>query len=129
MVSYQNSDSVVKIADFGLSYQLMQEKSKASSRAGTQIYWPPEVWAGEAPSKETDIYSVGCVFYELCMGNSYPATSLLLIERKEELLEELSSRIGDEGYLLTRSMVDQDPKNRPSFHKILEDLNSRLKTF
>lgn len=39
LILYQNSEPILKIADFGLSYELMQEKSKASSRAGTQIYW------------------------------------------------------------------------------------------
>lgn len=116
---------ILKIADFGLSYELMQEKSRASTRAGTQIYWPPEVWAGESPSKQTDIYSVGCIFYELCLGNSHPATSLMLFERKPQLLKDLSPQIGEEGYLLISAMVDTDQIKRPSFELILYLLKNK----
>jgi|GEM_PF-3887911 len=55
------------IADFGLS-RVIGNEPIADEVAGTPMYMAPELFAGAAPSLSSDIYSLGCVLYEiLCL--------------------------------------------------------------
>ena len=77
-------DAVVKVLDFGLA-KLVEAPSSASSNAtisptislhatragvilGTAAYMAPEQARGKAVDKRADIWSFGCVFYELLTG-------------------------------------------------------------
>lgn len=39
----------------------------AHTQTGTPYYASPEVWRDEAYSTKTDIWSLGCVIFEMCM--------------------------------------------------------------
>jgi len=60
----------IKIGDFGLSKILQPNKSSASSNVGTLAYQAPEILKGKYNNK-TDIYSLGCIIYELLTLNNY----------------------------------------------------------
>eukprot|EP01119_Soliformovum_irregulare_P016555 TRINITY_DN4805_c0_g1_i2.p1 TRINITY_DN4805_c0_g1~~TRINITY_DN4805_c0_g1_i2.p1 ORF type:complete len:463 (-),score=123.60 TRINITY_DN4805_c0_g1_i2:13-1401(-) len=113
-----DSEIVPKIADFGLSYQLMTDRSRASTIAGTLIYWPPEVYAGEKPGKPADVYSMGCIFYEMLVGTSRPATSLLLHEKKKGLLSEICKHYNRDIEMLIARMVEDHIEDRPTFEAV-----------
>lgn len=83
------------------------------------------MWAGESPSKSSDIYSVGCVWYEICMGGSRPATSLLLPEKKPILIEELGLRYGRDVCIVISSAIHTRPEKRPTFEKFLQVLDNK----
>jgi len=60
------------LADFGLTY-LMAANSVGISRlaggiVGTLAYVAPEVWETEAPEIPADIYALGCITYEMLLG-------------------------------------------------------------
>lgn len=55
-----------KIADFGLSK--MQDLGEMTHSLGCLPYQSPEVFKGETYTKLADIYSFGCVLYELFSG-------------------------------------------------------------
>jgi serine/threonine protein kinase/formylglycine-generating enzyme required for sulfatase activity len=53
------------------AFQLTPRPSggKHQSRiAGTPLYMAPEIWRGEPVTRETDIYAMGALLYELCAG-------------------------------------------------------------
>ncbi len=56
----------VKIADFGTSAWL-NNVPYASTRIGSPPYMAPEQFLGKA-SYRSDIYSIGCIFYEMIIG-------------------------------------------------------------
>lgn len=59
----------IKIADFGIS--LIHTPNKATGpSAGTAFYSAPEVLRGEKYDSKSDIWSLGCILYEMCVGHS-----------------------------------------------------------
>ena len=58
-------DDTVKLGDFGLS-KLMHCHDYASTYVGTPYYMSPEICAAEKYTLQSDIWSLGCIMYELC---------------------------------------------------------------
>ncbi|EFO64209.1 Kinase, NEK [Giardia lamblia P15] len=58
-------DSMIKICDFGISRPL-GVVSKAMTLAGTYHYMAPEIIKGQKYTEKVDVWSIGCVVYELC---------------------------------------------------------------
>jgi NIMA (never in mitosis gene a)-related kinase len=59
------SSGFIKLADFGLSSQLSSSQSQTKSDKGTPLYMAPEVINRISYSFSVDIFSLGCVLYEL----------------------------------------------------------------
>lgn len=55
----------MKLGDFGLS-KIMQSHDFASTYVGTPFYMSPEICAAERYTLKSDIWSLGCIIYELC---------------------------------------------------------------
>ncbi|KAJ9634102.1 uncharacterized protein PV06_09651 [Exophiala oligosperma] len=62
---FLGEDQSVKLGDFGLS-KLMQSHDFASTYVGTPFYMSPEICAAERYTLHSDIWSLGCIMYELC---------------------------------------------------------------
>jgi NIMA (never in mitosis gene a)-related kinase len=62
---FLGADQSVKLGDFGLS-KLMQSHDFASTYVGTPFYMSPEICAAEKYTLYSDIWSLGCIMYELC---------------------------------------------------------------
>ncbi|KAJ5982432.1 kinase-like domain-containing protein [Penicillium sp. IBT 35674x] len=63
---FLDKDFVLKIGDFGLSEQRPTGHGFPCIFQGTMSYISPEMWKGEPVSTRSDIWSIGCVIYELC---------------------------------------------------------------
>ncbi|RMZ86179.1 hypothetical protein DV737_g239, partial [Chaetothyriales sp. CBS 132003] len=61
---FLGDDQSVKLGDFGLS-KLMQSHDFASTYVGTPFYMSPEICAAEKYTLLSDVWSVGCIMYEL----------------------------------------------------------------
>jgi serine/threonine-protein kinase len=66
---------ITKVLDFGLAKILAPDHqdslvlSRAGSAFGSPAYMSPEQWGVAPPDARTDIYSLGCVGYELLTGD------------------------------------------------------------
>ena len=72
-VLYSRKDSVWKLAEFGFVSDANSSSLRISSTGtgrGTQCYRAPELLTFDNPtySKKTDIWSMGCILYELAVG-------------------------------------------------------------
>ncbi len=66
-----NKDGVAKIVDFGISKSLFEKGvTKTGAKVGTVFYMSPEQIKSEGVTHRSDIYSIGCTFYEMISG--YP---------------------------------------------------------
>ena len=61
------ADGVVKLADFGLARQKMGTNSVMESVVGTVLYQCPEIIQHEQYGEKADIWSLGCVLYQMAM--------------------------------------------------------------
>jgi serine/threonine-protein kinase len=62
-------DRTVKLLDFGIARDTSAARlTQAGLLAGTAAYVAPEVWRGLSPDHASDIYALGCVFYEMLVG-------------------------------------------------------------
>jgi Protein kinase domain len=55
----------IKLADFGLSVQMITTRRRQYAGGGTLIYMSPEMLAGDAFNEKTDVWSLGVLLYEL----------------------------------------------------------------
>jgi serine/threonine protein kinase len=71
------ADGQVKIMDFGLARQAGSDMTRTGLVMGTPYYMSPEQMRGEHVDARSDIFSLGCVFYELLTGTKpFDAESL-----------------------------------------------------
>lgn len=61
---FLTKDGSVKLGDFGLCRSL-NDQSQAATNVGTPLYMPPEILAKQPYSEKADVWSLGCVIYEL----------------------------------------------------------------
>ncbi len=54
----------VKLIDFTVATQELQERKQL---AGTYLYMPAEIFMGETPSSQSDVYALAATFYELLL--------------------------------------------------------------
>ncbi len=62
-------DGSIKISDFGISSPIGSKREKGDAVTGTVYYTAPEILMGGAPLVQSDIYSMGILFYEILVGN------------------------------------------------------------
>ncbi|CAN5147637.1 Stk1 family PASTA domain-containing Ser/Thr kinase [soil metagenome] len=62
-------DERVKVADFGIARAVSSETiTQTATVLGTAAYIAPEQARGDAVDRRTDVYSLGCVLYEMLTG-------------------------------------------------------------
>lgn len=64
------SDGSLKLGDLGLGRFFSSQTLEAFSKVGTPLYMSPEVLRGAGYDMRSDVWSLGCVFYELAMRRS-----------------------------------------------------------
>jgi serine/threonine-protein kinase len=118
-----DDENHIRLIDFNLSLKIKKGLGKLLSNkmpvAGTYSYMPPEQIRGQAVDARADIYSFGCMVYELITGK-LPFTAIspseLLnkhIKTKPPHISVLNKNVhADFAELVTR-MLAKDPKDRP----------------
>lgn len=112
----------VKLGDFGSALLLTSPMAYACSYVGTPYYVPPEIWENTPYNNKSDIWSLGCILYELCtLKHPFQANSWkhLILKICKGYYNPLPSHYTYELHYLIKQMFKRNPKNRPSASTIL----------
>ncbi|KAI9788858.1 MAG: G2-specific serine/threonine protein kinase [Peltula sp. TS41687] len=114
-------DNSVKLGDFGLS-KIMMANDFASTYVGTPYYMSPEVVTMERYTLHSDIWSLGCIMYELC-SRSPPFVARTHLELCQRIrggrFPPLPSFYSQELQQVIRSCLQVNPNDRPDTAQLL----------
>ena len=102
----------VKLGDFGLSKILSAESQYAQTNVGTPYYMSPEQIHEQSYDDKTDIWSTGCVLYELvALKPPFTATNPLALATKivNGAIERIPERYSEHLQDLIQWMLESDP--------------------
>ena len=115
----KNND--IKIGDFGISKQLYRFHF-AKTVIGTPYYLSPEICKGKLYNEKSDIWALGCVFYELCTF-THPFESKNRASLIKKILEEnpkpISTTFDNNFDRIVKQLLQKETKKRPSCKIIL----------
>ncbi|RDW92561.1 putative NIMA-like protein kinase [Coleophoma crateriformis] len=118
---FLGEDNSVKLGDFGLS-KIMQSHDFASTYVGTPFYMSPEICAAERYTLKSDIWSLGCIIYELCAREPpFNAKShFQLVQKiKEGKVAQIPSVYSPELMAVIKDCLKVNPDRRPDTAHLL----------
>lgn len=112
----------VKLGDFGISKVLDSTLQMCKTQIGTPYYLSPEICQGQQYNSKTDIWSLGCILYELCtLRHAFNAQNMnaLLMNIICGKYAPIPSIYSSDLKQLVSDCLTKDPKARPSINQIL----------
>uniref|UniRef100_A0A8C4MHP6 Serine/threonine-protein kinase Nek3 n=1 Tax=Equus asinus asinus TaxID=83772 RepID=A0A8C4MHP6_EQUAS len=112
----------VKLGDFGSACLLSSPMAFACTYVGTPYYVPPEIWENMPYNNKSDIWSLGCILYELCtLKHPFQANSWksLILKICQGSMSPLPSHYSYELQHLVKQMFKRNPSHRPSATTLL----------
>ncbi|KAK7169572.1 hypothetical protein R3I93_005524 [Phoxinus phoxinus] len=112
----------VKLGDFGIARMLNNTMDLARTCVGTPYYLSPEICESRPYNNKTDIWSLGCVLYELCaLRHPFEGSNLkqLVLRICRGRYSPVSQRYSDELRLLLNQLFKISPRDRPSANTLL----------
>ncbi|XP_065154667.1 serine/threonine-protein kinase Nek11 [Paramisgurnus dabryanus] len=125
--------NIVKIGDFGVSCLLMGSCDLATTFTGTPYYMSPEALSHKGYNSKSDIWSLGCILYEMCcLAHAFEAQNFLAVVLKivEGPTPSLPETYSEQLNSLMQSMLEKDPSRRISAANALKSgfIEESLKT-
>ena len=113
---------IVKIGDLNVS--IIAKKNLAVTQTGTPYYAAPEIWEKESYNNKCDIWSVGCIAYEMaCLRVPFRGTSIhqLYLSIMKGKYEEIPKIYSNDLKTIINLILCLDPMKRPSAEKLLNN--------
>ena len=111
----------IKFGDFGLAKELSSESKLAQTNVGTPFYMSPEIINEKSYDERSDIWSLGCLVYELAaLHPPFNAKNQISLAMKINAgrFARIPKHYSDELFNVIRSMLQVDRRRRPK----VEDL-------
>jgi len=128
-----NRKGTVKLMDFGLAKDLEQQSGMLKSFAGTVVYSCPEIVQNLPYTSKADIWSLGCVMYELMsLKAAFLAKNPLMLAKKivdcdyEPLDDKKYS-----GHLISiiKACITVNSDKRPNLEQLVSLMGGKLITY
>lgn len=123
------SDGSFKLGDLGLGRYMSDETFKAFSKVGTPLYMSPEVIRNDGYDFKSDVWSLGCVVYELITYKSPFRTDekISLFDLFNKINKGDYPQITDEKYSnVLKGLVDKMLRVNPEDRIGLEEVSSSI---
>lgn len=112
----------VQLGDFGIAKMLDTTQDIATTCIGTPYYMAPEVFKSKPYSYKSDIWSLGCILYEMCNlrrafdAQNFNALAIKILKGTfPMIIATYSKQLRD----LIYSMLKVNPNKRPTILEIL----------
>ena len=121
---YITKDKKIKIGNFALFKQLYNYNDYIQLNTNIYNYFAPEIIKGENITNKVDIWSLGCILYELCsLDFCFKSDNIICLNNK--IINEKNSKINLNIYEheiqnLIDSMLKKDPKERPNINEVYD---------
>ena len=113
-------NGLLKIGDLNVSK--LNKQKYAQTQTGTPYYCAPEIWEDKPYDYKCDIWSVGCILYELCTHHPpFRGTSLrdLYQNVMKGRYEPISNAYSSDLRNFIGKMLVLDPRKRPAVNDLL----------
>ena len=128
---FLTSKGEVKVGDFGIARVLQNTYDCAQTAIGTPYYLSPEICQEKPYNQKSDIWSLGCILYEMTtLRHAFDSNNMkgLVMKILRGSYPPIPSCYSENLTSLLAEMLQRDPARRPSIKKILEKdfLNERI---
>ncbi|KAF7709929.1 hypothetical protein HF521_016779 [Silurus meridionalis] len=123
-VFLSHGDKRVKLGDFGIARVLNNTAELVMTWVGTPNYISPEICENRPYNNKTDIWSLGCILYELCtLKHPFVAKSWrqLIVKICRGSYNPISDHYSAELRLLLSQVFKVSPQDRPSVNTLLKN--------
>ncbi|KAB7497985.1 Serine/threonine-protein kinase Nek1 [Armadillidium nasatum] len=114
--------NIVKVGDFGIARFLRTKQELATTAIGTPYYLSPEICLRKPYNYRSDMWSVGCILYELCAlrhpfeANDFESLVLKILQGSYPPVSCTYSKLMHD---LITVLLRTNPEQRPSAEEIL----------
>ncbi len=112
---FVTGDKIYKLGDLNVSKVL--KKDLASTQTGTPYYASPEVWKDQPYGVKSDMWSFGCVLYEVAaLRPPFTAHDLSGLYKKvcAGVFDRIPFQYSNDLQSVIASLLKLDPKKRPN---------------
>ena len=117
-----NDNSSILLADFGIS-KIIENKIKSFTLIGTPYYISPEMYKDINYDKKIDIWSIGCILYELTtLTVPFQANDMIGLKKKVingYYYDKISNIYSKDIQSMIRFLLDVNVERRPNIKEIL----------
>lgn len=116
------NDGTYKLGDLNISKVL--KKGLAHTQTGTPYYCSPEVWQDKPYGPKSDMWSFGCVLYEMAAQKPpFTASDIQGLYRKicQGVFSRIPNHYSNELSDVINSLLKLNPSLRPSVHDLLKN--------
>lgn len=114
-------EGVMKLGDLNVSK--VNKRGLAYTQTGTPYYASPEVWKDQPYNSSSDIWSLGCVIYEMAaLAPPFTASDMQGLYKKiiRGIYPDISTQYSSDLSNIIKSLLQTNPSLRPSCDKILQ---------
>ncbi len=114
-------DGTIKIGDLNVSK--ISEMGIAYTQIGTPYYASPEIWMDKSYDYKSDIWSIGCIIYELCMLlPPFRGTSIKNLSKniQKGVYQPINNFYSDDLKKIVSMILVLNPEKRPSSSQLLK---------
>ena len=119
---FLTKNGFIKIGDLNVS--TIAKKGVASTQTGTPYYASPEIWNDKPYNSKCDIWSLGCIIYEMAnLHVPFRGTSLQQLYSKimKGIYPQISIKYSNDLKNIIRIILNVDAQKRPSAEELLKN--------